>query len=83
MIYYFFLDEMTNKYDERFQVLIEEYDEKLEKTKKPKKLKFEYEDKIVRLFKSLISKSCCDDFEPIFSAYKNCMKNFTGEEETE
>ena len=74
---------MTNKYDERFQVLIEEYDEKLEKTKKPKRLKFEYEDKIVRLFKSLISKSCCDDLELIFSAYKNCMKNFDGEVENE
>ena len=74
---------MTNKYDERFQVLIEEYDEKFEKTKKPKKLKFEYEDKIVRLFKSLIGKSCVDDFEMIFDSYKNCMKTFGGEVENE
>ena len=68
---------MTNKYDERFQVLIEEYDEKLEKTKKPKKLKFEYKDKIVRLFKSLISKSCCySEFNIIFDSFKSCFEKF-------
>ena len=72
-----------NKYDDRFQILIDEFNEKMEKTKQPRKLKFEYEDKFIRLFKNLISKSCSEDFEIIFNAYKNCLKRFVGEDEDE
>jgi len=72
-----------NKYDDRFQILIEEFDEKMEKTKQPKRLKFDFEDKIIRMFKYLISKSCPDDFEKIFEAYKNCLKRFHGDDDEE
>ena len=74
---------MTNKHDERFQILIDEFNGKMEKTKQPKRLKFDYEDKIIRMFKNLISKSCANDFDKIFDAYKKCLKRFLGDDEVE
>ena len=67
------------KFDDRFEILIKEFDEKMQKTKKPKKLIFEYEDKIIRLFKQLIARACYDDIRLIFNAF-NVAINLINEE---
>ena len=67
------------KFEDRFEILIKEFDEKMQKTKKPKKLIFEYEDKIIRLFKQLIARACYDDIRLIFNAF-NVAINLINEE---
>ena len=66
----------SNKYEEIFQIIVDEYNEKLAKGKNTKMLKFNYEDKLNRMYKRLVSKSCADDFESIFDAYCETIDKF-------
>ena len=62
-------EQQTNKFELIFDSVIEEYKEKLLKSKKPKVLKINTEDKIHQTFKRLISKGCSKDFEKIYETY--------------
>ena len=66
----------TNKFELIFDSVIDEYKEKLLKSKKPKVLKINTEDKIHQTFKRLISKGCSKDFEKIYETYMNTISIF-------
>ena len=66
----------TNKFELIFDSVIEEYKEKLLKSKKPKVLKINTEDKIHQTFKRLISKGCSKDFDKIYETYMDTISIF-------
>ena len=57
-----------------FQSIIDEYYEKIEKSKNRKILKISFEDKIHQTFRRLISKSCHTHFEKIYDTYIDALE---------
>ena len=65
---------VLDKFELIFQSIIDEYNEKIEKSKNPKLLKISFEDKIHQTFRRLISKSCHTHFEKIYDTYIDTLE---------
>ena len=64
---------VLSKFELIFQSIIDEYNEKIEKSKNPKLLKISFEYKIHQTFRRLISKSCHTHFEKIYDTYIDAL----------